>query len=117
MSRVCLPAFGLLIGGADCAPQLGIAEAADCCACLAESNADGDEAGADVLRPSSDNCLPDDLSQGRSQKVEQDQCAADAADSIGGASEVVVDVACLADDRPCESICSRAAAKGVVFAE
>ena len=103
-----LPA--LLVGGSDCVPQLGIAEAADCCACLAKTDDDGAQASA------ADNCLPDDLSQGFSQQVERDQCAADAADAISGAGDVVVVAACLAEAHPCGDICTRAAAAGVDFA-
>ncbi|MDP2341462.1 MAG: hypothetical protein Q8O67_10910 [Deltaproteobacteria bacterium] len=114
MRRLGLPFLlltGLLAAGADCAPQTGIAEAADCCACLAKAAPDGDEASA------SDNCLPDDLSQGLSQSVESDQCAADAADSLSGQGDVVVDAACLQAVHPCSAICAEASDSGVVFAE
>jgi hypothetical protein len=104
--------FGLLASGADCVPQVGIAEAAECCECLAKTGLDGDDdAGADQ------NCLPDDLSQGLSGSVERDQCAADAADSLGGRGDVVVDPGCLVNTHPCSPICQDAADSGVVFAE
>ena len=103
---------GWFAAGADCAPQVGIAEAADCCACLAKTGPEGqDEVGA------GGNCLPDDVSQGLSQQVERDQCAADAAESISGSGDVVVVVACLDDTQPCSTICGDAKAGGVVFAE
>ena len=101
----------LFAGGADCVPEIGIGEAADCCACLAKATPDGDEASA------GDNCLPDDLSQGLSQSVESDQCAADAADSLSGQGDVVVDAACLQAVHPCSAICEDARENGVVFAD
>ena len=109
--RPIVALLALLCGGSDCVPELGIAEAADCCACLAKSTAAGDEATA------TDNCLPDDLSQGFSQQVEQDQCAADAADAISGFGDVVVVADCLAEGHPCAEICAKAGDSGVDFAD
>jgi hypothetical protein len=104
---VCIA--GVFVGGSDCVPDSGIGEAADCCACLARADVDGDEASA------ADNCLPDDLSQGFDQKVEEQQCAADAADSLGGEGRVKAEAACREGDHPCADICGRAADAGVDF--
>ena len=101
----------LFIGGSDCVPQVGIGEAADCCACLANRAVDGAEPPS-----GSNNCLPDDRLQGLSEEVERDQCAAAAADAISGIGEVVVVVACLDPPHPCATICAAAKDGGVVFA-
>lgn len=102
----------LLLGGSDCAPGIGVGEAADCCECLGDHGDDGLDAAP------GDNCLPDDISQGFDRKVEVQQCAADAADSIaGGNGRVVADAVCRDGDHPCADLCAKAADEGVQFAE
>ena len=96
--------------GADCAPEVGIGEAADCCACLVDHTPAGDEGAS-----ASDNCLPDDLSQGLDTGIEEQQCAADAADALTGAGRVKTDPACRAEGHPCGDVCARAAQSGVFF--
>ncbi len=100
-----------VLGGADCVPASGIGEAADCCECLADHDAAGDEAGA------ADNCLPDDLSQGIDKETEENQCAADAADAISAEGRVQAEADCRAGDHPCADICAQAEAGGVSFVD
>ncbi len=102
----------LLCAGADCAPEVGIAEAAECCTCLSETTPSGDDSTL------GDNCLPDDISQGVSASIEEQQCAADAAASLEGDDvDVQVDPACISGGHPCDALCARAAETGVSFKE
>ena len=99
-------------GASDCAPGVGVGEAADCCECLGEHGDDG------AIAAPGDNCLPDDISQGFDTKTEIQQCAADAADGIaGGDAKVVADVECREDPHPCTDICAKAAELGVTFSD
>ncbi len=100
---------GLVVGGADCVPDSGIAEAADCCECLVDHDVDGNEAAA------ADNCLPDDLSAGFDKKTEENQCAADAADAISGEGRVQADAACRTGGHVCAALCGLAEENGVTF--
>lgn len=102
---------GLFGMGADCAPGVGIGEAAECCTCLSVNGPDGEEADA------KDNCLPDDLSQGLDDGIEEQQCSADAADAITGAGRVKARPECRAEGHPCGGICAAAAKSGVFFIE
>ncbi len=101
-----------LLGGADCVPALGIAEAADCCDCLGDFAPDGEEASL-----SRGNCLPTlpgvpNLGVSDERQV----CAEAAGQSLQGADvAVAVVAACVDEGHPCDQICARAAAVGVAF--
>ncbi len=108
-SAVAVVAF--VVGGADCIPESGIAEAADCCDCLGDFAPDGDDASF-----TGGNCLPT-LSGIPNLGVsdERQVCAEAAGQSLNGAGAVDVIAACLQRGHPCADICARAAEVGVVF--
>jgi hypothetical protein len=101
----------LVVAGADCAPQVGIAEAADCCDCLGDFAPDGADASF-----SRGNCLPTlEGVPNLGISDERQVCAEAAGQSLNGNRSVDVIAACLQDGHPCADVCDRAAAVGVTF--
>lgn len=100
-----------LVGGADCVPQSGIAEAADCCDCLGDFAADGGDASF-----TRGNCLPTlDGIPNLGVSDERQVCAEASGRSMNGGGAVDVVAACLQEGHPCADVCARAAEVGVVF--
>jgi hypothetical protein len=115
--RVAVSGAGLLValglGGADCAPGLVLAEAADCCTCLARTTLEGGSAA--VL---DDNCLPNDASTTNGVvDAEESACAAGAGEAINGTGAIFVEPVCLDAPHPCAEVCAAANAEGPIFVD
>ncbi len=103
--------LGVLCAGADCVPGIAIAEAAECCTCVARTNVDGARVSG-----VSQNCLPDDrFSTGGVTSAEEDACSAGAGEALTGNGAIFVAAGCLDEPHPCASICAAANADRDVF--
>lgn len=101
----------VILGGADCVSSLPLAEAADCCTCLAETGEDGESPG--FLE---DNCLPDDPDTTRGvASAEEQACAAGAGEAINGDNQIFVTPVCLDAPHPCADICAAANVGDPIF--
>jgi hypothetical protein len=102
-----------VVGGADCVPEVPLAEAADCCTCLADTRVDGEGAGF-----GDGNCLPDDPDTTRGvASAEEQACAAGAGDAINGENQIFVEPACLDAPHPCADVCGRANVNEPIFVD
>ncbi len=105
------PLVVALLGGADCVPEAGIAEAADCCDCLGDFAPDGSE--ATLL---GGNCLPTlDGVPNLGISDERQVCAEAAGRSLDSDETVDAFAACLQEGHPCGAVCGRAGEVGVDF--
>lgn len=99
--------------GADCVPEVPLAEAADCCTCLADTRIDGEGAGL-----GDGNCLPDDPDTTNGiASAEEQACAAGAGEAINGANQIFVEAPCLDAPHPCADICGRANVNEPIFVD
>jgi len=103
----------VFVGGADCVPEVPLAEAADCCTCLADTRVDGEDVGF-----GDDNCLPDDPDTTRGvASAEEQACAAGAGEAINGANQIFAEATCLDAPHPCADICGRANINEPIFVD
>ena len=110
---VVVACAGVALGGADCVEDLPLAEAADCCTCLAETGEDGEAPG--FLEP---NCLPDDPDTTNGvASAEEQACAAGAGEAINGENQIFVTPACLDAPHPCADICAAANVNEPIFVD
>jgi hypothetical protein len=101
------------LGGADCVPDLTLAEVADCCTCLADTRVDGE--GTGFL---DDNCLPDDAATTNGvASAEESACAAGAGEAVNGNGRIFVEAACLDAPHRCADVCAAANAEGAIFVD
>ena len=108
----CAVGIVVFVSGADCLPDSGIAEAADCCDCLGDFAPDGADASL-----TGGNCLPTlDGVPNLGISDERQVCAEAAGRSLDSDDTVDVVGACLDDGHPCADVCARAGAVGVDFA-
>jgi hypothetical protein len=116
MRAVVVVGCGLLmfaLVGADCVEDLPLAEAADCCTCLAETAPDGEAPG--FLE---ENCLPDDPNTTNGvASAEEQACAAGAGEAINGENQIFVEPACLDAPHPCADVCERANVNEPIFVD
>jgi hypothetical protein len=108
---VAFVVVSFVVGGADCIPESGIAEAADCCDCLGDFAPDGSEASL-----IGGNCLPTlDGVPNLGISDERQVCAEAAGRSLDSDERVPVFAACLLEGHPCAGRCARAGEVGVDF--
>ena len=113
LSPLALVTIVVVGSGSDCAPDLPIAEAADCCECLASTRSDGEAVGF-----GDSNCLPDDDQTTRGvASAEEQACSAGAGEAINSDHEVYVVPVCLQPPHPCADSCGRANASRPIFVD